>query len=444
MNCDQARTEIIAYLKGELGEESVKRLEEHFARCPNCRHELEGARRLLSWTEAASEEGVVKAVEETIDKGILVNASDIHWEPQRDNSMLVRYRVDGVLHEAARFDPVLRGGITNRIKMMAEMDTSETRIPQDGRLPWKLADRDMDFDIRVSCQPYIFGEGFVMRILDKSNVLIGLERLGFYEDQLKILEELAHEPSGMIICTGPTGSGKTTTLYSMLGQVISPAVKVIAIEDPVEYQITGANQVQVLKKAGLTFATALRSFLRADPDVIYVGEIRDLETLMIAIQAAMTGHLIMTTLHTDEAVSALIRMVDMGAEPFLVSGTVVGIIAQRLVRKVCQSCKEPVEADPENPVMKALEITAEDLASHTLYRGKGCEVCRNTGYKGRTGVYEVLKMDKELGSLLVSRAPLREIRDAAIAKGFLTMREDQRRKVLDGITAPEEAFRVLV
>ena len=235
MNCDQARTEIIAYLKGELGEEGAKRLEEHFARCPNCRHELEGARRLLSWTEAASDEGVVKAVEETIDKGILAGASDIHWEPQKDNSLLVRYRVDGVLHEAARFDAVIRGGITSRIKMMADMDTAETRIPQDGRIPWKLKDKALDYDLRVSCQPFIFGEGFVMRILDKSHVLIGLERLGFYEDHLKMLQELAREPSGMIICTGPTGSGKTTTLYSMLAQVISPAVKVLTVE--VYYEI---------------------------------------------------------------------------------------------------------------------------------------------------------------------------------------------------------------
>jgi len=409
MNCDQARTEIIAYLKGELSEESAKRLEEHLARCPNCRHELEGARRLLSWTEAASEEGVVKAVEETIDKAILANASDIHWEPQKDNSMLVRYRVDGVMHEVARFDAVMRGGITNRIKMMADMDTAETRIPQDGRIPWRLKDKEMDYDIRVACIPFIFGEGLVLRILDRSNVLIGLDRLGFYEDHLKTLTEMSHEPSGMIICTGPTGSGKTTTLYSMLAQVISPAVKVLTVEDPVEYQIQGANQVHVHKKAGLTFPVALRSFMRHDPDVIYVGEMRDLETVLISIEAAVTGHLIMTTLHADDAVSALIRLVDCGAEPYLVGATVIGVVAQRLVRKVCPNCKEPIEADPESPVMKALGITAEDLASHTLYKGRGCEACRNTGYKHRIGVYEVLRMDKELSSLLVAGGAGREI-----------------------------------
>jgi type II secretory ATPase GspE/PulE/Tfp pilus assembly ATPase PilB-like protein len=356
----------------------------------------------------------------------------------------VRYRVDGVLHEAARFESATRGGITNRIKMMAEMDTSETGVPQDGRLPWKLTDRDLEFDIRVSCQPFIFGEGFVMRILDRSRVLIGLDKLGFYEDQLNALMEIASEPNGTLAVSGPTGSGKTTTIYSLLAQLISPEKKVLTIEDPVEYQITGANQVQVHKKAGLTFPVALRAFLRHDPDIIYVGEMRDLETASVAAEAALTGHLVITTLHTSDALQTLVRLVDMGVEPYLVAATVIGATAQRLARRVCQACKTEVPPDPSSPPIKFLGITEDDLRSHTIYRGQGCDTCRKTGYKGRLGIFEVLKIDRELASMINERPPLSELLEAARSKGFMTMREDARRKVLDGLTTPEEALRVLV
>ena len=444
MNCDQARTEIIAYLKGELDAEKKQRLEEHLARCPACRHELEGARRLLSWTEAASEEAVVKAVEQMIDSGIRGGASDIHVEPQRDGELLIRQRVDGVLHEVSRFDSVMRHGIVNRIKMMAGMDTSETSIPQDGRIPWKLEGDDKEYDMRVSCQPFVHGEGFVMRILDRSSVMIGLDKLGFYEDQMNALLEIASEPSGLLLLSGPTGSGKTTTAYSLLHHIVTPEIKVLTVEDPVEYQLTGTNQVQVHKKAGLTFATALRSFLRHDPDIIYIGEMRDLETASIAIEAAITGHLVITSLHTNDAIQTFVRLVDMGVDPFLISATLIGAVAQRLVRNVCKACKTEVPRDELSPAMKYFGITEDDLRSHTIFRGQGCDTCRKTGYRGRTGIFEVLKVDKELASMVVDRPPLRELLEAARAKGFRTMREDARRKVLDGMTTPEEALRVLV
>lgn len=444
MNCDLARTEMIAYLKGELGEDGKKRLEEHLARCPTCRHELEGARRLLSWTEAASEEAVVKAVEEVIDTAIPANASDIHWEPQRDNTLLVRYRVDGVMHEAARFDSTLRHGIVNRIKMMAEMDTSETRIPQDGRLPWKRHGDDKEYDVRVSSAPYVHGEGLVMRILDRSYVMIGLDRLGFREDQMSTLLEIARSPNGLLLLSGPTGSGKTTTAYSLLSHIVSPAIKVLTVEDPVEYLLTGTNQVQVHKAAGLTFAAAVRTFLRHDPDVIYCGEIRDYETAQVLVQAAITGHLVISSLHTTDALQTTTRLADIGVEPFLVGATLIGAVAQRLVRTVCKECKAPVQPSPTSPAMKFLGITESDLESHTVCQGEGCDTCRKTGYRGRTGVFEVLKVDRELASMIVERRPLPEMLDLARSRGFVTMREDAKRKVLDGVTTAEEACRVLV
>lgn len=441
MNCDLARTEMIAYLKGELSEESRAKLEEHLARCPTCRHELEGARRLLSWTEAASEEAVVKAVEEIIDKAIPAIASDIHLEPQRDNTLLVRYRVDGVMHEVSRFDSVMRGGIINRIKMMADMDASETRIPQDGRMPWKYGEKD--YDIRVSSIPYVYGEGFVMRILDRSNVMIDLDKMGFYEDDLRTLLEIAHEPNGILALTGPTGSGKTTTAYSLLLKLVSPAVKVLTIEDPVEYQLVGTNQVQVNKKAGLTFATAARSFLRHDPDIVYLGEMRDCETAEVAVQTAITGHLVITVLHTNDAISAITRWLDIGVEPYLVAASFIGATAQRLVRRICPECKEDYSPDHTSPALKVLGITESDMAARKLYRGTGCDSCRKTGYRGRAGIYEVLKIDRDLASMIAERASNSELLAVALEKGFRPMREDAKRKVLEGVTTPEEALRVL-
>jgi len=441
MNCDSARTEIIAYLKNELEAGKRKRIEEHFAQCPECRKELEQARRLLTWTEAASDEAVVKRVEEIIDNAIASGASDIHFESQRDDALIVRHRVDGVLHEVARFDSPQRVGVLARVKMLADLSVADTSLPQDGRIRWKF--RDRDFDLRTSCLPYVYGEGIVIRILDQSHVLVGMDKLGFYPEQMQALDNMMWQPNGLIIVAGPTGSGKTTTLYSMMMKLASPEKKMMSVEDPVEYMLTGVNQVQVNKKAGLTFEAALRSFLRHDPDIIMVGETRNLETVKLALEAALTGHLVLSILHTNDAPSVVTRLVDMGVEPYLIAATLNGAVSQRLARKVCRECGEDIEADLDSPTIKFLGITARDLKEHKLRKGKGCDTCRKTGYRGRVGLYEILTIDDELRALIANGATGPEVAESARSRGFLDMRADAKRKVLDGITTPEEVFRVL-
>lgn len=442
MNCDQARTEIIAYLKGELDSEKVKRLEEHFARCPNCRHELEGARRLLTWTESASEDAVVKKVEELIDNAIKAGASDIHLESQSDNTMIARYRIDGVLHEIERIDSLQRIGVLTRLKMMGEIDVSETSIPQDGRFKWSVGEKN--YDVRMSCVPYVFGEGLVMRIVSKGGVLLGLDKLCMYDDQQEIIEKLIRRPMGLIVFSGPTGSGKTTVAYSVLAKLNHPEIKIMTIEDPVEYLIPGVNHCHVNRAAGRTFTKVLRSFLRQDPDVIFAGEIRDLETAEICAEATLTGHLVIATLHTLDAASVVQRFNDMGLPPYLIGATLTGATSQRLVRRVCSSCAEKAEIDTNDPIIKYFGITSDDLVDHTIYHGKGCGECHGTGYKGRLAIYEVLPIDKDLSIKIGNGASTEEIIESARSNGFITMLEDGKRKILDGLTTPEEVFRVLV
>jgi len=441
MQCDQARTEIIAYLKDELSKDKKDRLEEHLARCPNCRHELEGARRLLSWTDAASEQAVVKQVEDIIDRAIKSSASDIHFDPLRDNSLLVRLRIDGVLHEVARIDAAQRNGVITRAKMMADMDVSETHLPQDGRMRWKVG--ETDHDIRVNCTPFVYGEGMVMRILDQTNVVVGLDKLGLCEDHLQAVRQLITHPTGMVFVSGPTGSGKTTTLYSMLQEVASPTVKVMTIEDPVEYTLEGVEHAHVYTKIGFTFAGALRSFLRHDPDVIMVGDIRDYETAALVTEAAISGHMVLSSLHTNDAVGVIQRLRDMGIDDFMIAASLVGAVSQRLVRKVCQSCKIRLTADDYDPALAMLGISPDELAACEVYIGQGCEVCRNTGYRNRTALYEVLSIDRDLSAMIGEHAPVNEILEAARGKGFASLAEDAKRKVLAGLTTPREALRVL-
>ncbi|MCE5199385.1 MAG: GspE/PulE family protein [Armatimonadota bacterium] len=442
MNCDQVRTEIIAYLKDELTADKKNRLEEHLARCPLCRHELEGARRLLSWTEAASEDVVVKKVEEIIDGAIKASASDIHLESQRDNTLLVRYRIDGVMHQITSIESVQRQGIITRLKMMSDMSVEENRVPQDGRLPWKLDGKD--YDIRVYCMPYVYGEGIVMRILDRSNVCVDLNKIGLSEEHLAMLERIIHQPMGLFFTSGPTGSGKTTTLYSILMRLVSPAIKVMTIEDPVEYLLPGINQAHVNKSAGFTFPNALRSFMRHDPDVIAVGEIRDLETAQLAVEAAITGHMVFSQLHTDDAVGVIQRLRDMGVDNFLIGAAFVGIESQRMVRKVCPDCTQPVDVDLNDPILRFFGITQNDLIEHKIYRGEGCPNCRGTGYRGQIGIYEIIEIDRDMRDIIGSGATSTEILNMALAKGFKTLRDNAKEKILAGITTPEEAFRVLV
>ena len=393
--------------------------------------------KLKEGEKLGEEAPIVKLVNLLIVEAVQSNASDIHVEPE-EKFLGIRYRIDGMLHTHTFLPKDLQAAVISRFKIMADLDIAEKRVPQDGRIMMKVANKDIDF--RVSSCPTIHGENVVLRILDKSNTMIGLESLGFPERELKAFDEMISQPYGIILVTGPTGSGKTTTLYSALKKINKEDVNIMTVEDPVEYQFTRIRQVQVNVKAGLQFATSLRSFLRQDPDVIMVGEIRDLETAEIAVQAALTGHLVLSTLHTNDSPTAFTRLVDMGVEPFLVSSSVLGVLAQRLLRKVCQKCKEEYAPSPQ--LLKTLGI---DPAEHTglkLIRGRGCKLCNNSGYKGRTGIYELLKVTPEVQDLVLKKASADEIRDAAVKLGMKSLRQSAVDKLLAGITSPEEVMRV--
>lgn len=377
---------------------------------------------------------IIQVVNGIISQALREGASDIHIEPQEDN-IVIRFRVDGVLRQVMAIPKSVHPLVTTRIKVMAGMNIAERRIPQDGRII--ISSNGKDVDLRVSSLPTIFGEKIVMRILNREDVLIGLDKLGFGEDALENVKKLLSKPYGMILVTGPTGSGKTTTLYSMLKKLNTVEKNIITVEEPVEYQLEGINQVQVNEKIGLTFSNVLRYVLRQDPDIIMVGEIRDRETAEIAVRSALTGHLVLSTLHTNDAPSTITRLVDMGIEPYLVASSLVGVIAQRLVRKVCSYCKEA------HVVSERDILVSEGFEPGTIYYvGKGCEECGNTGYKGRTGLFEIMLMSEDIQRLTVERAPASRIRNQAIKEGMITLREDGIRKVKAGITTPEEVMRV--
>jgi type IV pilus assembly protein PilB len=382
---------------------------------------------------------IIRIAHAIIQEAVKAGASDIHIEPGTRH-VRVRYRVDGVLHESMQMPKHIHPPLSSRYKIMAEMNIAERRVPQDSRIGINFQGKD--YDLRVSCLPTIHGEKIVMRILDKGNIMIGLNRLGFFPDTLAVLETLITQPNGMFLATGPTGAGKSTTLYSVLNRVNSVERNIMTVEDPVEYQLPGVSQIAVNRKAGLSFGQALRSFMRQDPDIIMVGEIRDLETAELAIQASLTGHLVLSTLHTNDAPSSVTRLVDMGVEPFLVSATMIGALAQRLGRRICEKCKEQYEIDAEllRPLGHKAEAPNEKV---TLWRGRGCEDCRETGYKGRIGIYELMKVNEEISELMVRRAPVTEIARAARANGMKTLQEDGLRKVMAGITTPEEVERVV-
>ena len=394
-----------------------------------------------SIAKVSEEAPVIRIAYTIIQQAIRDGASDIHVEPDR-RGVRVRYRIDGVLHEVMPLPKYIDKPLISRFKIMSEMNIAERRIPQDGRIGIHLPKENKDYDLRVSCLPTVHGEKLVMRILDKSSVLLGLNKLGFTSELQAQVEELVSQPNGMFLSTGPTGSGKTTTQYSVLHKLNTIEKNIITIEDPVEYQLSGIAQVQVHKKAGLTFASALRSFLRQDPDIIMVGEMRDLETAEIAVEASLTGHLVLSTLHTNDAPSAVIRMVDMGVEPYLISATVIGVLAQRLARKVCQKCKVPYQV-PASELRRFGFKPTDPEEMKVLYKGSGCEACRNTGYKGRVGIYELMRTNDEIRELMVHRAPLADIREAAKAFGMHELKEDGLEKVLQGMTTPEEVMRVV-
>jgi type IV pilus assembly protein PilB len=404
-------------------------------------------------TNMAEQAPVIRMVNAVMVQAIESGASDIHIEPGRRN-VRVRFRVDGVLREVMAVPKHIQPPMIARCKIMADMNIAERRVPQDGRIG--LRHNNKDYDMRVSCLPSQFGEKIVMRILDKATTQIGLGRLGFRPSIQKDIEIITDQPNGMFIVTGPTGSGKTTTLYSILNRLNTIETNILTAEDPVEYELAGVTQVGMNPKAGLTFASALRSFLRQDPDIIMVGEMRDLETASIGIESALTGHLVLSTLHTNDAATATIRLADMGVERFLISATLVGILAQRLARTNCKSCKEPytVPAHTLRSFGIFTKDNAEALAEYgidqdnpeaeiTLYRGRGCEVCGDTGFKGRTGVHELLKMTDEIRDLVVRTAPLTDIYNAARRGGMREMREDGLFKMLNGDTTPKELARVV-
>lgn len=380
---------------------------------------------------------IIKLVNIMINEAAKRRASDIHIEPL-ENKFRVRYRIDGVLHEVPGPPKRLEGSVISRVKIMAGMDIAEKRLPQDGRI--KIAIDKKELDLRVSSLPAIHGESLVMRILDKSSFLVGLKDLGFFPVEEKRFDKLINMPNGMILITGPTGSGKTTTLYAILSHVNQKERKIITVEDPVEYQLDGINQVQVKPQIGLTFGSGLRSMLRQAPDIIMVGEIRDMETAQIAIQSALTGHLIFSTLHTNDAASAVTRLVDMGIKPFLVSSTLQGVLAQRLVRKICPSCREAYK--PSEEEKKILSLDRGESSGFELYRGKGCQDCSDTGFKGRMGIFELLIMTDEIRGMVLDNLSSSLISHKARELGMRTLKEDGMEKVRKGYTTIQEAMRV--
>ena len=385
--------------------------------------------------DATTDAPVIKFVNTILSQAVRARASDIHIEPfYRD--LKVRYRVDGVLYESFSPPPSLHAAIVSRVKVMAKMNIAEKRLPQDGRIPIKIANRS--FDLRVSTLPTTFGERVVMRLLDKTSILLGLEEIGLNEEQMEILKKLIVIPNGIILVTGPTGSGKTTTLYGSLNHINSPDKNIITIEDPVEYQLPGIGQIQVNAKIGLKFANGLRSIVRQDPDVILVGEIRDSETAEISIHAALTGHLVFSTLHTNNASGAITRLIDMGIEPFLVASSMRAIIAQRLVRMICPDCREAYRADAHALKELGMETTSDEVV---LYRGRGCDSCVNMGYRGRTAIFEFLIVDDKIRSLMTREADAATIERAAVEAGMKTLRRDGIEKVLNGVTTVEEILR---
>jgi type IV pilus assembly protein PilB len=388
--------------------------------------------------KSASDAPIVKFVNAIITDAINKGASDIHIEPY-EKFMRIRYRIDGVLYEVSRPPLAIKEALSSRIKIMARLNISERRLPQDGRIRMTFPGEDEPIDFRVSTLPSIFGERIVLRILRKAGLQQDMTKLGFEPKQLEDYKWAISQPYGMVLVTGPTGSGKTTTLYSALMELNTDDVNLSTVEDPVEYNIRGMNQVQVRPEVGLTFAAALRSFLRQDPDVIMVGEIRDLETAEIAIKSALTGHLVLSTLHTNDAPSTVTRLLNMGVEPFLVASAVLVIVSQRLVRKICENCKEEVKVSSE--VLEGLGVKKELIPNFKVYKGRGCEKCNNIGYKGRIGIYENLRFNREIREAILRGDSTAEIRRIAIKNGMITLREAALKKLQDGITTIDEVIR---
>ncbi|GGP18055.1 type II secretion system ATPase GspE [Silvimonas iriomotensis] len=383
--------------------------------------------------ETEDDAPIIRLINALLTEALRENASDLHLEPFETRSV-VRFRVDGQLRDVLEPKRALHAALVSRIKVMAGLDIAEKRLPQDGRITLRVAGRPVD--VRVSTLPTGHGERAVLRLLDKSAGRLNLEKLGMGGNTLVQLQAMLNEPHGIVLVTGPTGSGKTTTLYAALSRMDSKTSNIMTVEDPIEYDLDGVGQTQINPRIDMSFARALRAILRQDPDVIMIGEIRDLETAQIAVQASLTGHLVLATLHTNDAVSAVTRLTDMGIEPFLLASSLLGVLAQRLARKLCPSCRQPGEVQPD-------ELPAfEGLGAPVLYRAVGCEQCGGSGYRGRTGLYELFKIDETVRSMIHARVPEQELKDYALAHGMFTLRQDGVRRVQRGETALEEVWRV--
>ncbi|MFO0894613.1 MAG: ATPase, T2SS/T4P/T4SS family [Phycisphaerales bacterium] len=391
---------------------------------------------LATLQEAADDNKVVRLLNLVLLQAIRDKASDIHFEPF-ETEFKMRYRIDGVLYEMVPPPKHLAMPIVSRIKVMAKLDIAERRLPQDGRI--ELQVNNSPIDLRVAVLPTMFGESVVMRVLDRGNVQLSLDRIGLRDDELQSVRALINKPNGIVIVTGPTGSGKTTTLYAALNELNTPDTKILTAEDPVEYDIDGLVQCQVNVEQELTFARLLRSFLRQDPDIILVGEVRDLETAQIAIQASLTGHLVFTTLHTNDAPSSILRLVDLGVESFLLTATLEAIVAQRLVRRICLKCKE--EYVPTEEQLMELQLRQEDVANRTFYRGRGCEACNRTGYRGRLAIFEIMTFDDEIREMVIGQVSTAVLRTECRRRGMRTLRESGLMAIYDGRTTIDEVVR---
>ncbi len=396
--------------------------------------EIEDTADLLDDTSDAP---IIKLVNHILSKSVKARASDIHIEPYQ-NQFKVRYRVDGILYDFLTPAKWIQPALISRIKVMAKMNIAEKRLPQDGRLEIKIGDQNID--VRISTLPTSFGERVVLRLLNKTSSVFKIEELGLAPDRMALVQQLSSSPNGIVLVTGPTGSGKTTTLYSILSSINKPEINIITIEDPVEYQLPGISQIQVNPKIDLTFARGLRSIVRQDPDVILVGEIRDQETAEIAVQAALTGHLVFSTLHTNDSASAVTRLVDIGVEPYLISSSVLAVVAQRLVRRLCSHCRKPYL--PDDLGLRRVGITTRQVQKHVFYKAVGCEKCFNTGYRGRIGIFEIMIMSDSIKSLILQTHDSNRIKNEALRLNMKSLRVDGIQKVLKGMTTIEEVLRV--
>jgi len=446
LNCDletclasktKMRTYVDQFVRGDV---SIDEAVQELGRQASIDEEVGPAGLQIGQDEDLDEDAapIVRLVTMIITEAVKMRASDIHIEPMT-NRVRVRYRVDGVCLERDNIPKRMQGSVINRLKIMAGIDLAERRLPQDGRIQMDVGGNSVDF--RVSALPAYHGESVVLRILRPESAKVGIPALGFEQDDYQRFLRIIQRPNGIFLVTGPTGSGKTTTLYSALNELNRPDRKIITAEDPVEYNFTGMNQVQVNDAIGLTFARILRAMLRQAPDTILVGEIRDIEVAEVAIQAALTGHLVFSTLHTNDAPSAITRLIDLGVKPFLVASSIQAIMAQRLIRIICNECRQ-VYPDPDPRTLRLLGFTEQEVKDTTFYKGAGCNACHGTGYRGRQGIFELLEMDPTLRELAFNRAPLAEIRQAAKASGMRSLLEDGRIKIRAGITTPDELVRI--